>query len=188
MHSLIMLVSGEVMYSVTSLIYLEGLISGPIAQSVLMLFICRSTSLKVTSRSKKESPLWSERELISFRRFSIEDDPVPSILWVVSLKCMFNSSASARIGFELGLKIRWICAIVLLVLSMAVLSGRMIASGACLIFVLSKVRTSLRAVTVLWRLVKVAWLVACMQNVLSSLVPSLSLIYDVMTEWPLEWQ
>ena len=34
MHSFIMLVSGEVIYSVTSLIYLEGIRSGPVAQSI----------------------------------------------------------------------------------------------------------------------------------------------------------
>lgn len=55
MRSFIMLVSGEVMYSVTGLIYLAGIKSGPVAQSVLIFLFCRSTSLKVTLRNIKES-------------------------------------------------------------------------------------------------------------------------------------
>ena len=42
-----MCLSGEVIYSVTSLMYFPVIWSGP-AQSDLMLLICRSTSLKVT--------------------------------------------------------------------------------------------------------------------------------------------
>ena len=55
MHSFIMCVSGEVMYSTTSLAYLAGIRSGPVAQSVLILLICRSTSLKETERCEKKS-------------------------------------------------------------------------------------------------------------------------------------
>ena len=50
-----LLVSGEVMYSETSLIYLARIKSGPIAQSVLIVLIYFSFALNVTLRSTKES-------------------------------------------------------------------------------------------------------------------------------------
>ena len=50
-----MCVRGEVTYSTTSLAYLVGIMSGPVAQSVLKLLICRSTSLKETGRTEKKS-------------------------------------------------------------------------------------------------------------------------------------
>lgn len=57
-------VSGEVMYSDTSLIYLARIRSGPVAQSVLIVLIYFSFALNVTLPSTRESlSLWPDKEL-----------------------------------------------------------------------------------------------------------------------------
>ena len=76
------------------------------AQSVLILLICRSTSLKETGRSEKKSLPLSDKKVVWFFRHSDDDGLVPSILCVVLVKWTFNSSGSAAIGLGLGLIIR----------------------------------------------------------------------------------
>ena len=78
------------------------------AQSVLILLICRSTSLKETGRSEKKSLPLSDKKVVWFFRHSDDDGLVPSILCVVLVKWTFNSLGSAEIGLGLELIIRCI--------------------------------------------------------------------------------
>ena len=90
MHLFILSVNGEVMYvySETSLIELAGIRSGRVAISSDPFFIiCCSIYLKATLRSTKES-------------LSLD----PNILWVVLVRCLFNSSAFRH---EWGLNWSW---------------------------------------------------------------------------------
>lgn len=90
MHLFILSVNGEVMYvySETGLIELAGIRSGRVAISSDFFFIiCCSIYLKAT--------LWSTKESLSLD---------PNILWVVLVRCLFNSSPFRH---EWGLNWSW---------------------------------------------------------------------------------